>query len=886
MSINKVQNQIAFTQRPQRNKQESVAMERFMILPREHYRNVDDIPDTVNNIRPEKGQGRLLSNNVFSWIPRFFANRYYDAKAVIQGYRGVANDHQLGRTNDFGLVAGGVGIASFLATKRIANLPKHMEFIGLASFLTAMSLWPKIGIFWPGRLVHGFDADKRYIDDQGRNKSVFQDPNYVPMDLYTGNRKSEDLSAIGDYMGIAKDAPNHDEIVKDQMRKTANQMHTLWMLTSGGAVPILTALLSSFAERFYEPYLIAHQSKKAEQLLDALHGAVIEGKDVDKAVKPYKVVSSNIKKFVELGEGQAYKIVTQAEVDALVNTITKDAGHGVSGALAKDINAMFDVRRVVVDEKFCQDLAKNIEIKFQSHPLLKNGIVSLEEIKAIVEGSSGANISEGVVVDDVAELLNKIVQKGQQNISAKVPGGNASRVQAMFENAMLAEGSNVMPRSTKLILTDSVATQISKLAKPLEDYISIFKQVKDANVAKMGDLLDSQNTFFWNKLEKAYTNLVCPNASLKDLNRLMDNPQALEKVMISNLEKLASDEKAFEQALKSINEIKISYLREMLGKGNEGNVIDLIIGKSGSEHSVWQKRTFATGGTKVDKFIELQNTIATRLQTSLKEGHLDSTFKNLVEKVIGKDATFSTSVASHEIRGQVGKIEDFVTACDRMLHSLDVYRRAHLYNPELGNNLGGSANYITKEWVPRLFEMAKKQTIAATSTDVFAQFGTNKLARVFQSYMALIYGVADSGVNGDSVFGKGYITEFTEKTLEGTSSETLKHWINKFRNLVGDDPANWQYAGSKAGNSGQYGKLLTTPEMRYHAQGKNLVELAGQGVKKAHNSGKWFRMFGGLFVGIWGLSVAAQFLFGHKDDTIPLEKDRLKAEKQAERMAK
>jgi len=74
MAISKVQNQqIAFTQRPLVEKSGNVAMERFLTLPREHYRNVDDIPDTVNNIRPEKGQGRLVNNGVFSSIPRFFA---------------------------------------------------------------------------------------------------------------------------------------------------------------------------------------------------------------------------------------------------------------------------------------------------------------------------------------------------------------------------------------------------------------------------------------------------------------------------------------------------------------------------------------------------------------------------------------------------------------------------------------------------------------------------------------------------------------------------------------------------------------------------------------------------------------------------------------------
>ena len=159
MAIDRIQNQTAFTQRPNvAQHSANVNMERLVYLPRKHYKNHNEIPNSVNMIKPEPGQGHLLNGGLFGSIGRFFSNRIYDIKSVYRGYKGTANDHQLGRTNDVGLVLGGLGIASFLTTKRIATMPKHMEFIGLASFLASMALWPKIGIFGPARLVHGFDG--------------------------------------------------------------------------------------------------------------------------------------------------------------------------------------------------------------------------------------------------------------------------------------------------------------------------------------------------------------------------------------------------------------------------------------------------------------------------------------------------------------------------------------------------------------------------------------------------------------------------------------------------------------------------------------------------------------------------------------------------------
>lgn len=105
-----------------------------------------------------------------------------------------------------------------------------------------MSVFPKAAIQAPSRALHGFDSGIEYIDDQGRKKSVFQDSNYIPFDMYQGEYPSEDLDIIGDRMGIPRDIKNRHDIIKEQMRKIATQNNTLWMLTAGFATPVIAAL--------------------------------------------------------------------------------------------------------------------------------------------------------------------------------------------------------------------------------------------------------------------------------------------------------------------------------------------------------------------------------------------------------------------------------------------------------------------------------------------------------------------------------------------------------------------------------------------------------------------------------------------------------------------
>ena len=214
------------------------------------YLEAEGAVSTETLVKPLPPKGHLIKNDLKTGVKYLFNDIAYDAKSIKNGFNGTANDHQLGRLNDIGLKLGGLGIATYLASITTNPKARIMEYVGLGAFLTSMDLYPKLAIYAPAKMKSGYNVGKEYIDDQGRKKSVLQDSNYVPFDMFLAETPDEDLMAIADDMGIPKDAKNRKELAKEQVRKNAIQNQTLWMMTAGFATPILTALICFGLENY------------------------------------------------------------------------------------------------------------------------------------------------------------------------------------------------------------------------------------------------------------------------------------------------------------------------------------------------------------------------------------------------------------------------------------------------------------------------------------------------------------------------------------------------------------------------------------------------------------------------------------------------------------
>ena len=356
-------------------------------------------------IKPLDGKGHLVNGDLVHMPKEFLRDTVYTTKALVDGARGKANDHQLGKLNDLGLKLSGVAIAAYLMTKKATPKTKAMEFIGFGAFLASMSLWPKLALELPARIIHGFNFRKQYIDEQGRKKYVSQDPNYIPFDLYKGDKKSEDLDVIGDRLGIKRDIPNRHEAVKEQMRKISVQNNTLWMLTAGIATPLMTALACNKAEPYVGKFAEKYSNKKANAQIDKAD-AYMNG---NMNVQQQKEYESKVLK-IHSADGKVQKTPTEGLVSSLKGKVIQTE-HIVklSDTLADGFDAEMkdaareDIENLIGGKKYIAGSSSADKLAEQIHSAISSKDASIAQ--RLTKEQISAAASQGMVRGAVRDLL-------------------------------------------------------------------------------------------------------------------------------------------------------------------------------------------------------------------------------------------------------------------------------------------------------------------------------------------------------------------------------------------------------------------------------------------------------------------------------------------------
>ena len=316
-----------------------------------------DIQKELDNrtfIKPLEGKGRLLNGNIFNAPAIMVKDMIYDAKALKHAVSGKANDHELGKLNDFGLFLGGLAIASYLFTRKQTPMTKGMEFVGLASFLGAMAIWPKIAIQLPAYLIHGVNVQKQYEDSFGRKKPFYQDPQFLPWDLYT----DKEIQKMGDRMGVPKDIPNRREFIQEKMKKIGIQNNTLWMLTAGFATPIMSGLICNTVEPYLNKYLDKRNNKATDKILNNLGEYSQKYKNISVEQDLIKILDSNINKSFsnELEE-------------QITSTLTKYMDPVIAESLKKDLQEkVFGKKTYTLQDKNIKEILNNLHTVFKKVP--------------------------------------------------------------------------------------------------------------------------------------------------------------------------------------------------------------------------------------------------------------------------------------------------------------------------------------------------------------------------------------------------------------------------------------------------------------------------------------------------------------------------------------
>lgn len=357
-------------------------------------------------IKPLDGKGHLVNGDLVHMPKEFVRDTVYTTKALADGVRGKANDHQLGKLNDLGLKIGGLAIATYLMTRKGTLKTKAMEFVGFGAFLASMALWPKIALEIPARIIHGFNFRKQYIDEQGRKKFVSQDPNYIPFDLYKGDKKSEDLDVIGDRAGIRRDIPNRHEAVKEHMRKVSVQNNTLWMLTAGIATPLMTALACNKAEKWITPKAEQYTNKKVNNEIDQIDDYLNNNmKDAQKAkyesevlkINGKNVKSNPVETILSSVKGQT---ITKDKLVELSDTVAAGFDAEMKDAAREDISRLLGGERYIADSKAADRMTSAIHSAISAKDTELAARLTPDKLKTAV--------SEGIVRGAVRDMLTDV----------------------------------------------------------------------------------------------------------------------------------------------------------------------------------------------------------------------------------------------------------------------------------------------------------------------------------------------------------------------------------------------------------------------------------------------------------------------------------------------
>ena len=840
------------------------------------YRNKKGAIKTNGNVQPETPKGHLVHDTLVS-VPKFWLKDIaYDLKAVKDGFKGNTNDHQQGRLNDVGLKLGGIGIAAYLASRTTDPKLRLLEYVGLGSFLAAMSIYPKIAINAPSRLVHGFDIGKEYIDDQGRKKSVFQDSNYIPFDMYKGDYPGEDLDIIGDRMGIPRDIKNRHDLIKEQMRKIATQNNTLWMLTAGFATPVMAALTGIGIEKMILPAVdIIRNSSNNKEIAKLLKTttemvtdpAVIEdnklGKQIGSILNKYKGAE-----------------LPQKELDKIISIISNETEAQVASGIKEDLNRLFNS-----EPKFAigntKDLINNIKSSLTARNranLEKIFVLSEEEFNGIINklGCNSQELTEKEI-RNIKEELRKF-------FTSKIENSTEIVNKEFYKDYQ----NRVLDNISKNIKTNSVIKINESNIKKAVDFANIIGEFKqnehliDKCLSKKFE--EAPQTVLARSYEKFENTLFkVLDIKYKDLKKMKESEKYTKEILEQKLKALAQNETKYNEAIKKLTDVMSKMEIDLNGKfGDKSHILDLIhtlennYNKTAQRLDLLGSETFATTINRLVKE-DLHKEVKgiKPLETIVKDREelfklLDGTIEpsKAMKKAAGWKLEYGEifgkgigSAKNNAITRIVNRYQGVKNSFNRILLSLDLYKR------EIPNS----------EYGKQVTEMAKEALLHGNSSQFTQKLKTTNNPELFRDIMFSLFN--GENLNASTLDALGLTKEDLHKAISDTvKKERLEtgnvnyrfiEYLKRFKEAIGSNMTdftkpNHRTLGGDAVDSinSIYRPSSTTPRAYFDLVAQDPVNMIKGSAARKYGNKYWLRKASIIGASVLGLTILAQFAFG------------------------
>ncbi len=840
-----------------------------------------DIHKELSNrtfIKPLPSNGHLVRNSLFDIPSEIFKDIKYSAKAFVHSVKGTANDNELGHLNDLGMKLGGLAIASYLYLRKSAPLEKAMEFIGLASFFGAMDIWPKLALQLPAYLIHGFDIRQQYRDNYGIKKTVFQDHQFIPWDLYS----DEEINKIGDRLKVPKDMKNRRDFIQEKMRKIALQNNTMWMLTAGFATPIMSALICESLKEPISRYQDKKINKKANNLLE----------NVGEEIKKYDFSQKN-KELENILEEYKGKNITPEAFENITKTLSKGMDSITSEAIQRDLKNIllnqsgYDISRETFEgfntllKDTLKDLPQNIQEQILPTP---------DEIISKLDSSKQGMLRDKEVISEQSDF-SSYIKAFEDAIEEK------------FDNFKKSNPNH--PEETKIDflinqMFDSTQNGESIFDKPLKlTPSSILNETKIENLKEINTILNTLHAR--QRVLNKYSYLKSAQAPETYLantwNGILDND------LLKALDITDKDIKMTRMDTRLVNKLLRDKIETIVSNDTKYNLLlDKIIEKLNFLKS-------RTDFAKYDKYkADETNPYKTYVDTTFNEASnalKERKMKYTVQRLIGYDVDSSKGeIDTHSLKDlQLSFIQDRVRGvkCSfyRLLNTLDFFKRVsdieHLdslkeynyYHPttkellkhvdftrpvqeemiELAKQLllgGRSSDYAVKFFFLRDPELNPENLTPEQKQRLYSNIET-KLGKVLNAFYGKkeLKQLADNPhdrIFYDSIMRLMYFDRLSTKTKEKIENSTFIKDFEDYRKELLSKLGGDKYF-TKPNHVVKDAKEATS-ELQFQLLGSAIDDMFTKLFKQKYNSKTWLNIFGGLGAAVFGITLISQFFMG------------------------
>lgn len=798
-----------------------------------------DIERELNNrtfIKPLPSKGRLLNGNIFNAPAIMVKDAVYDVKAFKHAMQGNANDHELGKLNDVGLKLGGLAIAGYLFTKKQTPVTKGMEFVGLGSFLASMAIWPKLAIQLPAYLIHGVNVQKQYEDSFGRKKSFYQDPQFIPWDLYS----DKEIDKMGNRLRVPKDIPNRRDAIQEKMKKIAIQNNTLWMLTAGFATPVMSALICNQTEPYLAKWLNNRKNKKADLILTNL----------DEHSKKYDThnATNNIENQIKLHAG---KPITEEVINSVA-----DAFDGMDSVTAESFKA--DLRELMtsnthtISKDSTKAISKNLKDIFKGKPISKDAVDAIipnenNMFNIFKENNFIKTDADDKALKAISDKILLAVKKNVETYNQNRPEAEQldfEYIKKLIRSHKVNEHpiKSVLNNSTSATFSQEIQANLRNIAKAFDAFNAKTNALNEYAVTKVGSAPETVIANYWNNISKDL--LTTLGISPKEIEKVRFDRNLTGELLRNKIESIVSDDATYKKVMKDL------------------------VAKVASLDSEIKPSDITTYNEKVD-------TLFNEFGEFLK----DKQFSNTAKAIAGVNNNDNVGTLKNIQKSFVSeRLSGVKSSFYRLINTLDFYRRI----AKNVNSIDILKQY-PREVREELIELCKIITLQGHSSDNAAKFYMLRNPHPSDDMSDI---VVKNGKIENKYFGKGAVNTTTDipndkffyqramqlmfgdkmdkETTEILEGSIIKPNVTEYREnvvkIIGGENyfAKPRHRISPVNDAGSEFKFLLT--------GIAPDELFFKAGQQAFNTRKWLKIFGAFGGVLLGVTVLAQFFFGKMPD--------------------